>query len=332
MPPAIVSPHHLGQFASALLQTSTMPETYSHRLKTRILSKPSASGIRELNAPRNEYSTDVCFRCYSTNPQRCVKPLLLLHSLGHVKRSTPLGKKPPINKRQLTLLGVVFVVAVFAITFLHHTLLLPVFIGLSTTLKALVKLLTPKFLVLLFKNSLFLKVKQLLIRGSTRFVVLSHKPWRHKLRKIKSTISHLVLSVIRLYMNSPLWIRTAIALGLLFVTASSSYVVIALLIIPRPILAWAKRLALTTLNRTGITHLLMVVYKFLVPRRTQRKWYMHRKWAMGRRQIVAARRLRETILDNSRHAQDKHTKGKHTNDKYTNGKQATRKHKDSNHA
>ena len=164
-------------------------------------------------------------------------------------------------------------------------------------LKGLVKVLTPKFVVLIFKNSLFLKIKQLLIKGSTRFVVLSHKPWRHRLRSLKISISASLLKILQLYMQSPLWVRTAIALTLLFATASSSYLIIALLIIPQPILNWVKNKILATLNRTGVSHLLQVVYRFLVPADIRHKWYMHSKWTIGRRQIIAARNLRERFVE-----------------------------------
>ena len=127
---------------------------------------------------------------------------------------------------RLTLLGILFVAAVIFITYQQRTLLLPLFIGMSVTIKGLFKQLTPKFLVLLFKNSLFLKIKQLLIRSSTRFVVLSHKPWRHRMRWLKTTLSNTILKLIRYYMQAPLWLRTAIALGLLFATATSSYVAV----------------------------------------------------------------------------------------------------------
>jgi len=192
-----------------------------------------------------------------------------------------------------------FVVIAITITWHQRSLLLPIFIGLSATLKGWLKLLTPKFLVLLFKNSLFLKVKQILIRASTRFAVLSHKPWRHKLRSLKASISRTSLKIIQLYLNSPLWLRTSIALGILFVTASSSYVVIALLIIPQSILTWLKRLILKMLNRSGITHLFSAIWKFAVPANVQHKWYMHRKWTMGRRQVITAQRLRSTILNSN---------------------------------
>lgn len=179
---------------------------------------------------------------------------------------------------------------------------------MSGLLKGLVKVLTPKFLVLLFKNSLFLKVKQLLIRSSTRFVVLSHKPWRLRMKWLKAAIAQTALNVLQLYLRSPLWLRTAIALGLLFATASSSYLVFALLIIPQPILNWAKKIIMTTLNRTGITHLLRVAYKFTVPAHLRHKWYMHSKWTMGRRQIITARKLRALIIDSTKQLAAQNTK------------------------
>lgn len=219
-----------------------------------------------------------------------------------------LDKKPATTRLRLTLLGILFVAVVIAVTYYQRSFLVPLFFGMSVTIKGLFKLLTPKFLVLLFKNSVFLKIKQLLIRGSTRFVVLSHRPWRHRMRWIKTSLSQFILRVIRYYIEAPLWLRTAIALGLLVATASSSYVVLALLIIPQPILAWLRRIFFTTLNRTGITHIFNVIWKYLVPKDTQRKWYMHRKWTMGRRQIKTARKLRETIFTNTQLPRDRSDK------------------------
>lgn len=198
---------------------------------------------------------------------------------------------------RITLLGILFVAVVIFITYQQRTLLLPLFIGMSVSIKGLFKQLTPKFLVLLFKNSLFLKIKQLLIRSSTRFVVLSHKPWRHRMRWLKTTLSNTILRLIRYYMQAPLWLRTAIALGLLFATATSSYVVIALLIIPQPILNWLRRMLFTILNRLGITQIFKAVWKFLVPPKLQQKLYMHQKWTMGRRQVITARKLKATIIN-----------------------------------
>lgn len=202
-----------------------------------------------------------------------------------------------------TLLAVLFVLMVVVITYLHHTLLLPLFVGMLITLKAWLKLLTPKFFVLFFKNSIFLKSKQLLIKSSTRFVVLSHKPLQHKIRQFKSLISNIVLSLIGFYQQSPLWVRTALAVGALFATASSSYVVIALLIIPQPILNWLRRTVITILNRSGVTHISNTTWKHFAPSGWQYKWYMHRKWTIGRRQVATAQKIRKTIADKARRRQ-----------------------------
>jgi len=99
------------------------------------------------------------------------------------------------------------VVVVISIAYHQHSLLFPLFIGMSASIKGLFKLITPKFLVLLFKNSLFLKIKQLIIRSSTRFVVLSHKPWRHRIRWFRSSLSNRILRIIAYYMQLPLWLK-----------------------------------------------------------------------------------------------------------------------------
>ena len=187
-------------------------------------------------------------------------------------------------------------VVVIAIALSRHTFLLPIFIGMSTMLKGMVKTLTPKFMVLLFKNSVFLKLKQILIKSSTRFFVLSHKPWRHRMRWAKASISAAILKIIRKYLDSPLWLRTLIALGLLFATASSSYLVIALLVIPQSILNWVRKKLFMTLNRSGVTHVLRTVYRFVVPADLRHQLYMHFKWTMGRQQINTARNLRKRVF------------------------------------
>ena len=96
-------------------------------------------------------------------------------------------------------------------------------------------------------------------------------------------------------MQLPLWLRTAVAIAILFATASSSYLVIALLIIPQAILNWLRKMIYTTLNRLGITKLLSTIWKYVIPADVQHKWYMHFKWKMGRRQVLTIRKLKQTI-------------------------------------
>ena len=222
----------------------------------------------------------------------------------HFHHRPTLNNKPPYHQLRLTLLGLLFTLAVLVTAYYHHTLLLPVFVGMAAMLKSWLKLLTPKFLFLLLKNSVFIKLKQVLISGSTRLLVFSHKPWRHRLRSIRKRISQSILATINFYTGSPLWLRTAIALGLLIITASSSYIIIALLIIPQPILNWFKKLLLTTLNKLGITQLLKTVWKYLIPAKLRDKWYLHSKWAVGRRRVNTAKRLRARMAIRSNKTTD----------------------------
>ena len=135
---------------------------------------------------------------------------------------------------RLALLSLLFLLIVIATVIYHETLVIPIFLGLITLLKAVSKSITPKLLLLLVKNSLILKIRQFITRGSTHLIVLSHRPARQKIRHLKVTVTRLLSGIFRRYMASKLWIRTSIALGLLILTASSSYVFIALLIIPQP--------------------------------------------------------------------------------------------------
>ena len=210
---------------------------------------------------------------------------------------TILINKPFHHRPGLTLAGLLFTLIVLITVYYHHTFLFPVFVGMVAAFKGWFKLLTPKFLFLLFKNSVFIKFKQLLIGGSTRLLVYSHKPWRRHLRAIKNRISQSILETINFYTGSPLWLRTAIALGLLIVTASSSYHIIALLIVPQPILNWLKKLLLTTLNKLGVTQFFKTIWKYLVPETLRNKWFLHSKWKIGRRQLKTAKRLRASMAN-----------------------------------
>lgn len=178
----------------------------------------------------------------------------------------------------------------------HETLVIPIFLGLITLLKSLSKSVTPKLFLLLVKNSLMIKIRQFITRGSTHLIVLSHRPARQKLRDLKVTTTHFFSSIFRRYLEARLWIRTSIALGLLLLTASSSYVFIALLIIPQPLLNWVKKQTINTLNKLGITQAINAIWRFLVPARLQHRWHIYRKWTLGRKQILTARQLHSRFL------------------------------------
>lgn len=99
-------------------------------------------------------------------------------------------------------------------------------------------------------------------------------------------------------MSSPLWVRTAIALGLLAITAGSSAALIALLIIPQPVLNWLKAQLKNLSNKFGVTQLFRGIWRKLVPPSWQWRWHMYVKWTLGRRQVTAARLLHERLNAN----------------------------------
>ena len=96
-------------------------------------------------------------------------------------------------------------------------------------------------------------------------------------------------------MNSPLWLRTAIALGLLALTAGSSAALFALLIIPQPVLNWLKARLKNLSNKFGVTQVFRGIWVKLVPDSWQHRWHMYVKWTLGRRQVIAARALHERL-------------------------------------
>ena len=181
-------------------------------------------------------------------------------------------------------------------------MVIPIFLGLVTLLRAISKSITPKLVLLIVKNSLIIKIRQIITRGSAHLVVLSHRPARQKLRTLKVTITNFLAGLFRRYMGSRLWIRTSIALGLLLLTASSSYVFFALLIIPQPLLNWVKKQFVNTLNKLGITQTLNAFWRFLVPARLQQRWHIYRKWSLGRKQILTARRLHSRFTSDRKYS------------------------------
>ena len=211
-----------------------------------------------------------------------------------IKPDPKIRKPDPIR---VALPGVAFLIVVIGTIIYHHTLVVPLFLGLLAGAKALLKALTPKLALFFVKNSLALKLRQLLIRGSAHFLVLTHKPWRLQIRQARLQLTGLVIDGFRRYLNSPLWIRASIALVLLILTASSSYLFLALLIIPQPILNWLQQQVLNLLNKLGVTHLFKALWTFLVPLHLRRRWEVYQKWTLGRRQIKAAQQLRGSLLE-----------------------------------
>ncbi len=181
------------------------------------------------------------------------------------------------------------------ITAFRESLVLPLFLGLLTWGKALVKQLSLKMAYVLAKNSLFIQLRRFIVQVFSHVLIKSHKPFRRRISSVQVSIKAGLYVAFSRYMNSPLWLRTAIALGLLALTAGSSAAILALLIIPEPLLNWIKKQLMTVSNKIGVTQLLRRVWKRLVPDRWQHQWHMYVKWTLGRRQVRAAQQLHQRI-------------------------------------
>lgn len=173
--------------------------------------------------------------------------------------------------------------------------MLPLFLGLLTWGKALVKQLSLKMAFAMAKNSLFIQIRRFIVQVFSHLLIKSHKPFRRRLSHFQAWIKDTSYAVFSRYMSSPLWLRTAIALGLLALTAGSSAAILALLIIPEPLLNWLKKQLMTVSNKIGVTQLFRSVWKRLVPERWQQQWHMYVKWTLGRRQVRAAQQLHQRI-------------------------------------
>jgi len=159
---------------------------------------------------------------------------------------------------------------------LQHSFFLPIFLGLFTWLKATLgawlKLVTPKLGVALLKNSFAIKLRDVVVKGLTEFAVFSHRPWRRRIMALKKSVTDSCLSVLRVYLGYPLW-------------ASSTWAVLALLIVPQPIIEWLKLRATVILRKLGVLKSLDTLSRRVVPAPAQARWDRYRRWTLGRRQI-----------------------------------------------
>ncbi len=147
----------------------------------------------------------------------------------------------------------------------------------------------------LAKNSLFIQLRRFIVQVFSHLLLKSHKPFRRRISSIQASIKNLLYAVFSRYMSSPLWLRSAIALGLLAITAGSSAAILALLIIPQPLLNWLKKQLLTLSNKIGVTQLFRSIWRRVVPDRWQHQWHMYVKWTLGRRQVRAAQHLHQRL-------------------------------------
>jgi hypothetical protein len=193
---------------------------------------------------------------------------------------------------RIQVLGVVFVCIVVCVVVYTHQLVIPLFLGLLTWGKAWLNNLAMLFL----KNGFVIQLRKLMMQASTHVLVKSHRPLRRKVASWKSLALETLKSWIGGYLRLPLLIRTAIAIAVLLVTAGSSFVLFALLIIPQPVLNWLKQRAVVTLNKLGITKASSALWKISVPEKLRQRWHMHLKWTIGRQQVSAAKHLHKKVM------------------------------------
>lgn len=199
------------------------------------------------------------------------------------------------TKLRLTLLGLLFVSVVVAVASYTHQLIVPLFLGLLTWGKAWLKSLTPKLGLLLLKNGFVIQLRRLVMQASTHVFVKSHRPWRRWLIAVRTAITSTIRQWFSRYMSCPLWLRTLLALMLLLATAGSSFAVFALLVIPQPVLNWLRKQVMNMLNKLGVTQFFAALWRFVIPKKLRYQWHMYIKWKLGRRQVMAAKHLHETI-------------------------------------
>lgn len=203
------------------------------------------------------------------------------------------------SRRRVALLGTLFVLLVILISTWQHSLFVPIYLGIFTALKstlgAWIKLATPKFFVALAKNSLAIKLRDVLVKAVAEVTVFTHRPWRRRVLGIKQAATDVCWAALRHYLAYPLWLRSLIAVGLLAITASSTWAVLALLIIPQPIINWLKLRATVILRKMGVLKLFDGLSRSLIPAPSRARWDRYRRWTLGRRQVRASRELRAQL-------------------------------------
>lgn len=200
------------------------------------------------------------------------------------------------GKLRLTLIGLLFVGVVLAIASYTHQLIVPLFLGLLTWGKAWLKTLSPKLGLLLVKNGTAIQARRLAMQTSTHLFVKSHRPWRRWLTQVRLFLSDKLKAVFERYMSYPLWLRSAVAIGILLTTAGSTFAMIALLIIPQPVLDWLRSQIVNMLNKLGATRFFATLWRTLIPAKLRHRWHMYVKWEVGRKQVMAAKKLHSSVI------------------------------------
>ena len=224
------------------------------------------------------------------------------HRRGAGRRALKRGAPGP-SRRRIALLGTLFACLVGAIALHAHALFLPITLGLlawaKQTLLGWAKLLTPKLALALAKNGAVIKARDLVVGSSTQLLVMSHRPWRRRLLGLKlalgRTSGRIGRALLRRWLAAPLWVRCLIAALVLGATASSAWAVLALLIVPQPIVEFLKARALAFLNKLGVLRGLDVAWRRLVPTGPRERVDRWRRWTLGRRQVRASREVRARV-------------------------------------
>ena len=184
-----------------------------------------------------------------------------------------------------------------------HTLFVPITLGILAWSKQIVvggiKLLSPKLALALLKNGAVIKARDLAVGQTTQFLVMSHRPWRRRLLGLKVALAagsaRVGRALLSRWLASPLWLRCLLAALILAATASSAWAVLALLIVPQPIVEFLKARTLAFLNKLGVLRGLDAVWRRAVPAGPRGRVERWRRWTLGRRQVRASRELRARV-------------------------------------
>ena len=218
----------------------------------------------------------------------------------------PVPEEPALagsSRRRVALLGTLFAAVVVAIVVHGHTLFVPLTLGLLAWSKQLVvgwaKLLTPKLALVVVKNGAVIKARDVVVGSATRFLVLSHRPWRRGLLAVRLALAGASAragrALLARWLVLPLWLRCLVAALLLAATASSAWAVLALLIVPQPIVEFLKARTTAFLNKLGVLRGLDALWHRTVPAAPRRRIDRWRRWTLGRRQVRASREVRARV-------------------------------------
>ncbi|ASJ70478.1 hypothetical protein IMCC3135_01795 [Granulosicoccus antarcticus IMCC3135] len=196
---------------------------------------------------------------------------------------------------------------VIAVVSYTHQLIIPLFLGMLTWGKAWIKSLTPKLGLLLMKNGVIIQIRRLLVQASTHLLLKSHRPWRRWVGSMRLVMLATAKNAFSRYLGLPLWSRTVLALLLLLITAGSSFAIFALLVIPQAVLIWLRQKVLAMLNKLGVTKFFAALWQHAVPEALRKRWHIHIKWTLGRRQVIAAKRLHQSVTRTANMPSEKQT-------------------------